>query len=655
MKIPSPLTSFTRLKRTPHLEEINHILDLFPRAALLVDTSQGQVILANSRAVELSAYPQHELNGMRLEEIFDGEDWRELPEISHQVTIEPILLNLLRRDRTTLAVQAEMQKIAGNNHWYLLSLETLSEIEHRQAESQRQELLLEKLSHLVSATQMDELHVALQLILEIGNELTGASILAIYQAQGKNLELTLSAHIGQPLPERLPSQDLIHLHTAQMWTPGKRAHVSLHSHARAQGFTYLASIPIGDPNATIGLFVAADAHESPNELLLPILKILAGEASSVFQHFYRYDNLEQQLERELRHHRFAERVQSAIEDILIVLSTDLRVLRINRAAEMALGYSDHEAQNLPYQHILIGKGNLQPILDMALAGIPTLNQENLRFFRRSGEAFSARVNVLPVSENDQVEGIIILIKDLSEQEIAKSQTERLEQTALLGTVTAIFAHEVRNPINNISTSLQLMAYNLQADDPQLELISKMQQDCDRLEELMKSVLSFARATEYEMSPVDLSLLVSRLVERMRPKLAAAKIDYHVKADPETPLVMGNPLALEQVFHNLITNAIQAMQATGGILAVKVQPSETTGKRKHALVIVADNGPGIPKENLEKIFNPFFTTKSNGTGLGLAITKRIVTAHKGVILANSFPGGTVFSVQIPAIDQTQDEI
>lgn len=649
MKIPSPLSPLSRLKRTSHLNEINNILELLPQATMLVDISQQQIILANSRAAELSGFTRSELKGIGIDELFDEQDRLEIAAVIQQREFESFILNLLQRNRPGIEVQAEIHEISGDNPWHLLCLEPVSEIQNREAEHQRQESLLERLGELVDATQKEDLQKALQWILELGIELTAAPIMAIYQAQGKNLELRRSASIGQELPERLSSQDLIHLHIPQIWLPGKKTHASLQSYARAEGFTYLASIPIGDQYATIGLLVAADTSAPPREMLLPILKILAGEASSVFHHFYRYLNLEEKLELELRHRRFAETVQNAMDDMLIVLSKELKVIRLNRSAEMGLGYSDHEAHNLPYQHILIGKENLQPMLEMALAGIPTLNQEDLRFFRRSGEAFSARVNILPVNENSQVDGIIILIKDMSEQEITKSQTERLEQTALLGTVTAIFAHEVRNPINNISTGLQLMAYNLQEGDPQLELILKLQQDCDRLEGLMKSVLSFARSTEYEMSPVDLSLLVSRLVERMRPKLAAARIDYHIKVDPDTPLVMGNPLALEQVFQNLITNAIQAMDATGGILAVKVQPSETTGKRRHALVIIADNGPGIPKENLDKIFTPFFTTKNNGTGLGLAITKRIVTAHKGIILANSFPGGTVFSIQIPAIE------
>jgi signal transduction histidine kinase len=216
-------------------------------------------------------------------------------------------------------------------------------------------------------------------------------------------------------------------------------------------------------------------------------------------------------------------------------------------------------------------------------------------------------------------------------------------------VTAVFAHEVRNPINNISTGLQLMALNLPDTDPNQEIIARLQQDCDRLAELMKSVLSYSHPSDYEMEPVDLGALITRMIERMRAKLSRSKIKHHIQIEPDIPLILGNPRALEQVFTNLISNAMQAMGDQEGTLAVKIQAVKTPGRRGHVEVSVADSGPGIPKELLDRIFQPFFTTKPNGTGLGLAITRRIITAHKGNLQVNSFPGGTVFSVQIPEID------
>jgi signal transduction histidine kinase len=182
------------------------------------------------------------------------------------------------------------------------------------------------------------------------------------------------------------------------------------------------------------------------------------------------------------------------------------------------------------------------------------------------------------------------------------------------------------------------------------MIQRLQQDCDRLAELMKSVLSFSHPTEYEMEAIDMRVFMERLIERMRPKITRANVKHLLQTEPATPLVRANPRALEQVFNNLITNALQAMDGKGGTLAIKIQPVIAAGQRRQVEVSVADSGPGIPKELLERIFQPFFTTKNNGTGLGLAITKRIITAHKGTIRVNSFPGGTVFQVLLPEYKQ-----
>jgi signal transduction histidine kinase len=166
---------------------------------------------------------------------------------------------------------------------------------------------------------------------------------------------------------------------------------------------------------------------------------------------------------------------------------------------------------------------------------------------------------------------------------------------------------------------------------------------------MRSVLAFSRPAEYVMEAVDLNQLISRLLDRMNPLMVQSNVQQFLKAEPTLPLVSGNPRALEQVFTNLITNAIEAMGDKGGTLAVKLQKIEGLGGHDYLEVHVADNGPGIPKELQERLFQPFFTTKPDGTGLGLAITKRILTAHKGNIQVTSYPGATVFHVQIPALE------
>jgi signal transduction histidine kinase len=205
---------------------------------------------------------------------------------------------------------------------------------------------------------------------------------------------------------------------------------------------------------------------------------------------------------------------------------------------------------------------------------------------------------------------------------------------------------VRNPINNITVGLELVASSLPPDDPNQENIKRMLQDCDRLIDQMKAVLSFARPTEYVMETLDVGVLLQRLLDRMRNRTNSLNIQYSLQIEQDCPKIQGNMRALEQVFNNLFNNAVQAMDESGGCLAVKVQSIPIAENHPYLEVSVADTGPGIPPEQLERVFQPFFTTKKTGTGLGLAISKRIITAHKGNISVNSFPGGTIFRLQFP---------
>ena len=131
------------------------------------------------------------------------------------------------------------------------------------------------------------------------------------------------------------------------------------------------------------------------------------------------------------------------------------------------------------------------------------------------------------------------------------------------------------------------------------------------------------------------------------------IQHHIQVAPDTPPILGDQRALEQVFTNLISNAVRAMGENGGVLAVRMTPHVTPGNKLLTQIDISDTGPGIPEEIRERIFDPFFTTDPNGTGLGLSITKQIITAHKGSIYPTSFPGGTVFHIQIPALEADEE--
>jgi signal transduction histidine kinase len=275
------------------------------------------------------------------------------------------------------------------------------------------------------------------------------------------------------------------------------------------------------------------------------------------------------------------------------------------------------------------------------------NMGNVSLHRRSGQSFPVHLQIIPVQRDQELLAVVIFFTDVSEHEEIRQRTQQLEQRAVLGEVTAVFAHEVRNPINNISTGLQLLSVKLPEDDPNQENITRLVNDCQRLNHLMESVLNFSRHSEHKLEEVNLDLLLKRMLDRWRPRMAKVNVNPFFHITEGTPHISGDPRSLEQVFTNLISNAVEAMSEKGGMLAIRVAPYSLVPGHLQVEVTVTDNGPGIPEEVQERLFEPFVTTKPQGTGLGLAITKRIVTAHHGSIRVNSFPGGTVFHVLLSA--------
>jgi PAS domain S-box-containing protein len=335
-----------------------------------------------------------------------------------------------------------------------------------------------------------------------------------------------------------------------------------------------------------------------------------------------------------------------MEDGAIILSHDLSIQSLNPSAELYLGYASVEVHKQKIENVLISSEDLKASFQAALNEQRPDSIGSIKLFRRNGETFLASLRIIPIVNENDLESIIILFQDLSEQEEYRLRNQQLEQRALLGEVTASFAHEVRNPINNISTGLQLLAFNLPKDDANQENIARLESDCERLAYLVKSSLTFVRPMEYKLEQINLGQIILNILERWRSRLVKLNIKYQVQSDKSVPTVEGDFRALEQVFTNLINNAIEAMEDTGGMLSIKIRHVVEGDGRSHVEVSISDTGPGISSEQRERIFEPFFTTKQHGTGLGLAIVKRIVTAHKGSINVTSIPGGTSFMVQLP---------
>ncbi|NLC13843.1 MAG: PAS domain-containing protein, partial [Chloroflexi bacterium] len=395
-----------------------------------------------------------------------------------------------------------------------------------------------------------------------------------------------------------------------------------------------------------GLILAGGFGLIPDNETLRYLNLLRNQTNSALKHLLTLESAGSTMRNIRKLARIQQAVTDNLEEGVIVLSPDLRITELNPAAESMLGYASKEVFQQKAEMILIGNETLSTLYKNAQQGNPTLVGHNLNLNTRLGASFPAQVLCLPVKEEGVVRSIVLILRDLSQSEKIRAHSQLLEQRAFLGEVTAIFAHEVKNPINSISTGLQLIGMKMSPDAPYAGLVERLQNDCSRLTHLVKSTLTFSKPVEYQIQPVDLANLIPAILDKWDPRMKKLNITYNFSAPTERLLVKADPRAIEQVFVNLISNAIEAMDEHGGSLNIKLVPASPQIIPAQCEIIIADSGPGIPDDVVDHIFEPFLTTKSSGTGLGLAITKRIVTAHEGNIYVESVPGGSMFHVLLP---------
>jgi signal transduction histidine kinase len=219
------------------------------------------------------------------------------------------------------------------------------------------------------------------------------------------------------------------------------------------------------------------------------------------------------------------------------------------------------------------------------------------------------------------------------------QLERKKRLAALGEMAAGMAHEIRNPLGGIELYASMLAKDLWALPASLQLVTKISSGVKRLEGLVSQVLQFSREISPQVVTTDLAAIVDQSMEFAADRIGPSMV-CHV-AGPRPMPVKIDPLLMGQAILNLTINAIEAI-GEDGIIEINWSPLEEAGKFR---LSIKDTGPGIPANVLDKIFNPFFTTKESGTGLGLAIVHRIVEAHDGTITVTNAPhGGAIFEIR-----------
>ena len=348
-------------------------------------------------------------------------------------------------------------------------------------------------------------------------------------------------------------------------------------------------------------------------------------------------------------------VIDSVGDGVIVVGTDGTITLYNPAAEEITGFSRRQALGSAFEKLFSLETTLLDMVTKTIrTGITISDHENV-VVRTTGKITPVAVTCYPLmlSTGENI-GAILTLKDITyirELEAAVRQADRL---STLGTLAAGLAHEIKNPLGGIKGAAQLLERELTSDSDLREYTRVMIRETDRIDRIIRELLNLASPRGLKLSPVNLHRVLGDILLLQRQAVGSRAISFIKQFDPSIPDIMADEEMLTRLLLNLIRNAIDAMGESGRLTVVSRVLSDyrMSQNERHSRMVaieVSDDGPGIPAEDLENIWTPFFSTKSGGTGLGLTICHKIVAEHRGMIKVESDQGhGTKFTILLPLI-------
>ncbi len=346
---------------------------------------------------------------------------------------------------------------------------------------------------------------------------------------------------------------------------------------------------------------------------------------------------------------FARRLVDNFPDLILVLDTGSHYTFVSPRCKDVLGYEVEETQKMEF-----GSGthpeDLPAVLSLyqdIIAGKQIFASLEIRVRHKLGEWRRVRFNFSPLSdERGNIEGVVLSGRDVTDLKRLEEQLIQAEKLAAMGQMLAGVAHELNNPLTAILGVTELLRERPGADDSTKRQLELTHRQARRAARIVQNLLEFSRPASPQKKPLDLNNILERTLQLHEHSLRRNNIEVDFRLPGELPGVIGDANQLIQVFLNLITNAEQAIREVRDSGRIQIR----AGRNGHQLTIaVQDDGVGIRPEALQRIFDPFYTTKrpGGGTGLGLSICMSIIREHGGNIEAETFPaGGSAFTIYLP---------
>ena len=344
---------------------------------------------------------------------------------------------------------------------------------------------------------------------------------------------------------------------------------------------------------------------------------------------------------------YTQSILRSITSGVLTVGPDGSVATANPAAERMLGMSEFEMVPRPIGLLFRTDGGISGDVAKVLAGRLPLALREATLVTAGGKEVHVQASTSRMrAVGGTVLGAVVTLEDVSDIKALTDQLIRADRLAAMGELTAGVAHEVRNPLGVIRASVQLLE-DARCDAGRIhEAAEVIKQEIDRLDRVIKALLDFGRPSTPTLVHADINSVLEDVVLFTQRFAGQSDVSIVENLQTDLPLVLADPDQLKQVVLNLVTNAVQAMGASGGTITI-----QTKGDGEYVEISVADTGPGIAPQDLTKVFDPFFTKRAEGTGLGLTIVHRIIDEHEGHIEVESGPTGTVFTVTLPtAMDE-----
>ena len=450
--------------------------------------------------------------------------------------------------------------------------------------------------------------------------------------------------VGDPVVETLRRVDYLSLrdHAGIAETPTGADLVD------GAGLEYLLPMTVeGDIVAVLGIGMPHGGEPLTTEDL-DLLISLCRHAAVAFEGARLYSAVQEKVREVEALKEFNESILESSRVGILVADPEGRVVGVNRAFELLYGAPRARIQGTSLSEVM-------PAGVFALAGdaaaaerpLPEDGQKVYRSSLRTRDGRRLLVNLTQSALRDQdgrPRGRVITVDDVTDQVLREQEFQQREHLASIGLLASGIAHEVNTPLTGIASYAQLLLKERDAGDPEYPILRKIEQQAFRAAGIASSLLNFSRQRDGDYQSLEIAGMIHETLELFEPHVRGRRIELVREVEDGLPPVNGNRGRLQQVVMNLLLNAADAMPEGG---TLRVAAGLASGRVR---IEVSDTGVGIQPEHLDRIYDPFFTTKprGKGTGLGLSVSYGIVKEHAGTLAAESHPGeGSRFIVSLPA--------